>query len=306
MAATAKRGSALVIALLLLFVTAAVSVYVLEKSVPASQGVRGIEDSNLAYYRARSGVETVLARVDPGNPFSATGATGSSGSYFASSSAPVALIPSPGEGDSDYDQNWNKIGPANPVQIMLPMNFDIAYSEFYFRLPDVDGDGQLESFSGAYYATNSGVISWFVSNGSGGYLVPSDAGQIITHGSVAKGVPVTATVSPVLINLKGATDQDSNSAPLASKFGAAGLDCGHKKCTLRLSVVQPIVTSSGQTLPYLEYRIRPMQTSSSGALTPERFLKIASQGYANGFKREIVEKIPQTTVTQGLDTTVFN
>lgn len=72
-----------------------------------------------------------------------------------------------------------------------------------------------------------------------------------------------------------------------------------KVCSLKLSLVNPLVLTTGESAPYLEYQARfdqaiPLQTAV-----------IDSQGYAGGFRKNITRFIQQMTTNEALDFTVF-
>lgn len=75
------------------------------------------------------------------------------------------MIPPVGEGESEFDTDWNTISPANPLQLEVG-NASISdwnNVEFYFRVPDLDGDGSFvdQTLSG----TTTPMINWSISGG---------------------------------------------------------------------------------------------------------------------------------------------
>lgn len=74
---------------------------------------------------------------------------------------------------------------------------------------------------------------------------------------------------------------------------------GTQKCTIKFSLINPLVLTSGEKAPYLEYQAHfnvpvPLQTAV-----------IEAQGYAGGFRKNITRFIQQMTTNEALDFTVF-
>ncbi|USN57813.1 MAG: hypothetical protein H6767_05515 [Candidatus Peribacteria bacterium] len=71
---------------------------------------------------------------------------------------------------------------------------------------------------------------------------------------------------------------------------------------MKLSVIHPLELSSGDTTaPYLEYRIE----IGNGDTIPLRFARVQGSGKSYGFKKDIQANIPQQTVIEALDFTIF-
>jgi hypothetical protein len=115
---------------------------------------------------------------------------------------------------------------------------------------------------------------------------------------------VTESVSPIrLADREGLNASGSYESISSFTTGAGECSDSNGKCTLKLSVIRPIITKEGNVIPYLEYKIEML-----GANRPllDRFIRVASRGTAAGFRRDVEMKIPQSTAIQGLDVTVFN
>lgn len=314
-----RRGSALIIANAIIFVVAAIAMFVLEKILPVAEGTRGVENSNMAYYRAQEGAEAALMQLSRNDAFvvpTASGGTRAVG-YSAVTHALTPVIPSPGEGNSDYDQDWNKIGANDPVQLVLAPNVDWSNVRVFVRVPNLDGDASTdETLSGAYYATSSGVIAWALTSGNGNFLNPMDESNTLRYVAPGTSGDVFSSTSSgsVTLHLRQGRNQDAVTGVQFSAFyagtTAAGAgSCASVSCTLRLSTLRPLLTASGQVIPYLEYKLDFSNAQNPGpgpVDMPDRYVRIASQGDVYGFRRDVEKKVPQTTAVQGLDVTVFN
>ncbi len=82
-----RSGFAIFLAMILMVLIVLIGVYLIEKLVPASKSVKGIEQGNMAYYLASSAVEEALSSMSGANPGVETGSTvgtpsGSGYSFF--------------------------------------------------------------------------------------------------------------------------------------------------------------------------------------------------------------------------------
>ena len=75
--------------------------------------------------------------------------------------------------------------------------------------------------------------------------------------------------------------------------------CAPYNCTLKLSMIRPILTADGVSLPFLEYKItfnRPV---------PAQFMVLDATAYSYGFQRTKTVRIPQITTNTALDFAVL-
>jgi hypothetical protein len=103
-------------------------------------------------------------------------------------------------------------------------------------------------------------------------------------------------------------------------------------CTLKLSVLRPLIKESGELIPYVEYRIRGAGGLTAGSTANTCFLQygtpktndldcgngfrlsnaiplqsstITSTAQVKGFKKVDSRRLDQITTTEGLDFTIF-
>jgi hypothetical protein len=106
-------------------------IFLMERLVPSSRSVRGIENSTIAAYAAQSAVEKGLSTLNirnpghanSGTPNSSDSGTESIGKWAYALQETGSIIPLPGTGTSEFDTNWNSIGPGRPVQLYIPQHF---------------------------------------------------------------------------------------------------------------------------------------------------------------------------------------
>jgi hypothetical protein len=67
-----------------------------------------------------------------------------------------------------------------------------------------------------------------------------------------------------------------------------------------MSVVNNLSLSTWKKIPYIEYKINFNSVS-----VPERYTRIEASGQSYGFRKKIEVQIPQQTLNQAFDFTVF-
>lgn len=292
-----RKGFAIFLAMLLTILIVLMGVYLIDKLMPAAKDVKGVENGNSAYYKASTAVELALSSLSGSNPGTETGSSAgalTSSGFKLTTVGSGTVVPKPGFGNSEYDDDWNLIAAGKPVQIKLPAGYDPSNLSFEFRVPDLDRDGQsgetgspdaaTEGLSGATAQT----VNWIVS--ASGETLVSSASQLITANDVNGTAPVT------LGSLTGSTL--ANAASTVSAFATANC-AGSIRCTVKLSIVRALETKAGVAVPYLEYRI------TSPTSIPQQWTRVTAEGYSRGFKQTRVKNVEQTTVGEAMDFTVF-
>ena len=163
-----NRGSAMIIALIVLILLTIMSTVFIEKLVRFSEASDGIENSNIAYYQALGMIEETLYNptVNKYTPWNVLNSgsiisTGKGKSIVVSTGA--TTIPESGKGNSPYDpqnKDYNIIALGEPVQIVIPdgiLNWDNI--KFKFRVP-VTESGALSATGVDTAKLLSGAILW--------------------------------------------------------------------------------------------------------------------------------------------------
>jgi len=140
---TSRRGSALLIGLIMTLLIAILVISFTEKVLRFARGSHGIEQSTQAYYAATSIIETSLMnttslRQKPwtiaGEKIGNTNTGAELTVYTGSNTIPVA-----GKGNSPFDPNYNLISISDPVQIVVPNGVNWGGTDVEFRVPVMSG-----------------------------------------------------------------------------------------------------------------------------------------------------------------------
>ncbi len=94
----ARKGSALMISMFVTVIILLIAIYLLDKIIPYSRDIKGIENGNIAYYRATTAVNEALLAMSSTTPEYETGAntvTNGSG-YVLNVSAMGKILPKAG------------------------------------------------------------------------------------------------------------------------------------------------------------------------------------------------------------------
>lgn len=283
----------LIIAILLVFSMMLTVLYLLDYVIPFSRSTKGVENATSAYYGAYGKIEDALydkqalgVWVEPTDDndldFSASDGAVASTRYIRASGT---VIPREWEGNSEYNTNWNRIGPNNPLQLQLefPSEVDITDLEFYFRVPDLNSSLQV---------TPEDILKW----------------QIITENNVL------SSVTHITVD-----DIDGSDFTLWSKQGqdlfgssinfwadaSTWIDDAYKdfscdtSCTLKISPINDLITSDDIKIPYLEYKI------TSGVAIPLQYTILESAAKSYGYRKQLKLKVQQDTTIDAFDFTVF-
>lgn len=160
-----------------------IAIYLLEKIVPFSKDIKGVENGNISYYRANTALNEALLSMSGSDP-SIGGSSGAlvngSGNLYGIT-ATGTVLPKSGLGNSEYDSDWSVIAPGKPIQLVLGNGLSwnsASDSYFTFRVPDLnkDGDWSDQTLSGG---TITPIINWSLTasgeslQASGSYLTGS-------------------------------------------------------------------------------------------------------------------------------------
>jgi hypothetical protein len=73
-----------------------------------------------------------------------------------------------------------------------------------------------------------------------------------------------------------------------------------ENCILKLSVVNKLETIAGTSVPYIEWYI-----DFGSKKVPLRNARIETQGKTYGFRKDLEVSVPQQTISEAFDFTVF-
>lgn len=270
--------------------------------LPFMRAVKGIENAAGAYYQAYSGVEKSLmflktrellttetwATQGAGSPSGTTYRTYSSGS----------TIPQKGFWNSPYHPDYNIISPTDPIQLEIGNLGTLDQATwndifFHIKVPDTSGQWNIWMASGSQV-----LITWTLSSKSGSVLSASWE-SYLTGGKIDQTfVPPPADAR--LFHMVNSTWSHFNGNE-EKTIDFYNSNCGNTWCILRASVVNELWTSSWTQIPYLEYQLH----FPGSIKIPDRYTRIESYGNSYGYQKKLEVKVPQQTIGQAFDFTVF-
>ena len=295
------RGSAVLVALIVLILISMVTTVFLERIWTFSQTSKWIETSNMAYYDALWVIETQLiytwvTKYQPWNiqNLIQTWWVNVGRSLIVSTGS--SIIPKSGEGNSTFDQDYNIITLGQPIQLVIPHGINWDNVNFIFRVPTIWSASTGVNMD----ATNSWFILWTI-----GYSWASLFASWETN--IFKWDYINATAS---LNEFGTFSWMTNSwsrmsvnafyndlTPTSEYLGSWWTKCTWYVCTLKLSLIRPVPLDDGRIIPFLEYKI----VFLDGNNIPSQYMILESSAYSYGFFRSRTVRIPQINTNTALD-----
>ncbi len=292
-----SRGSALLISMIILILVTLLTTVFLELIWGSAQTVQGIEASNVSYYQAVWVIEEQLiasnvSKRTPWNIANRTENFSQTGRSLVVSTG-AAIMPVAGKGNSPYDDDYNIISLGNPVQIVIPDGIIWNNVSFEFRIPDIG------SWSTSIHTNmaSSGIILWTLGY-SGASLYASGETNIFQWDDI--NTLSTWALSGMFGNTNSGSNMQVNTFYTdANYLWTSGGNCVNYACTLKLSMIRPVLTTDSISLPFLEYRI------VFDVPVPSQFMTLEATAYAYGFQRTRTIRIPQVTTNTALDFAVL-
>jgi hypothetical protein len=192
------------------------------------------------------------------------------------------VLPRSWEGNSEFDKNYNIIRIWEPIQIevwdnkIIPTNFKIT-----LKVPSLGATPSALS-----WGLNLKVINWQLSwqndilNASWSYIVASEIGW--------------ATIS---LWSKDWLTLDNSPEKFSNFYSSNCITW--ISCKLKMSVISKLETTTSQSIPYLEWKIYAWWN------IPLRYRIINTTWKSYGFRKDLNVKVPQQTVNEAFDFTVF-
>lgn len=291
-----SRWSALLISLVIMTLLTIITTVFLEVIQWSSKLVQGLEASNAAYYQAIWVIEEQLipADVNKKTPWNIAPITQTLTSTWRSLLVETgsSIMPTPSKWTSPYNDNYNIISLGQPVQIVIPDWVTWASVNFEFRIPTIWSAWTWVSLS----MTNSWIILWTLGY-SGASLYASWETQIFRWNHINVSTNVFSSFSG--ITNSWSSSSVSNFYTDTNYLGPAWSKCAPYNCTLKLSMIQPVITADWRSLPFIEYKITFNKT------VPSQFMSLDATAYSYGFQRKRVIRIPQITTNTALDFAVL-
>jgi hypothetical protein len=297
-----RKGSALLISLIVLTLVTVMSTVFFEKLFRFSQASEWIENSNIAYYKALWIIESAMygVWVDKFTPWNIQNTT--TGGNYANSWAILevttgsSIVPAPGRGNSPYDSDYNIISIGEPVQLVIPNGLNNwAGVLFQFRIPQISPTSSTGVNAGW---TNSWYVLWTFAS-SGASLFASGETNIFLWAELNN-------TNQTLTTRVGKSNSWSTATFGDFYFwwwfiGGDGASCVGYQCTLKLSLLRPVLTTdSNRTIDFLEYKI-----TFPAVVIPSQYMNLRAEGYSYGFLRQRTFQFPQITTNTALDFAVL-
>lgn len=283
-----KKALSLVIAISIILVMSLLALYILEYMIPFSKNTKNIEQSVAAYYQADSGIEDALY-ANKQNISDLTFEKSKNISwvrdYSISMNSSWVVLPPVWEWNSEFDSNFNTINIWNPIQIEFWKNLISSFDDFKltFRVPDLDDDSSTTE------SLKNGVkyINWQISSGND--ILNSSWSQI-TDSEI--------DWNSFIIKSKPWRKLDDTFQNI-DNFYTANCTGTFSGCILKMSVINKLELTDWTPVPYLEWKIE------NDSNIPLRYKIIKTSWKSYWFKKDLEVRIPQQTVNEAFDFTVF-
>lgn len=297
-----KKAFSLFIAIFLVLITSLLSIYLLEYIIPFARNNKWIENWTRAYYEANKWIEQTLYFIR--NRPTITSETWSSMPanaiwYSINLISSWATIPKPWEWNSEYDKDYNMLSQNEPIQLWIwrkeTWNADLDWSNdwiwFKFKVPNIT---TWLSLSWANYP----IINWVVTSENEALIA---SWSYITTNQIN-----SEAFIQFLYNTWSLLDWTPSNLQIFHDLYCNGSNSG---CILKMSLINRLVLVNWNTIPYIEYKLIRWSpwTNANAAnyILPDRYSKINTSWKSYWFQKNLEVKVPQKTVNQAFDFTVF-
>lgn len=283
------------------------ALFILTYMIPFSRTVNWVENSSKSYYEANNWIEEAL-RVQ------SQAALGASETALWSISTATrkgsvygikwkgSTLPPAWEWTSEFNNDWNKVAEWMPIQLEIwrkfswMMDTDLSSMVFYIKVPNLDRDDSTQEK--ILWGPSNMVINWQLT--SPVETLNSKNSQIFANDIC------TSNAS----NLSACTIRFTdiwfrNGKTLAGvdrtfqQFYNSYCELADSACTLKMSVVNKVVTSTSKSMPYLEWK------AAFPRAVPLRYTTLESIWKSYEYQKWLKAKVQQQTVIEAFDFTVF-
>lgn len=324
-----KKWSAMLIAILVIVFITSLMIYFMEKIVPISKNIKWVENSTAAYYEAQSWVEEALLYMSRDNPVAETWATFNLSKpiwYSISMSASWTLTPQDWYWNSEYDSNFNRIWPWEPIQIPIRDNILSSWNiHILLRAPNLDWTCSTSDYTTIMWWTwmiINWILTWSWNTLYSSWWITANMINDVKKSNLNSNEcdkqfwidfyltnPWTLPNNWILIdnwndlNWSGwiLIDFYNSSGPFVWKWLWTNWSvCSWYKCSIKFSIVTPLKNNNTwQSIPYLEYKAWIWNS------TPLQYAIIETDWFSRWFKRHTKKEVRQLTTNEALDFTVF-
>jgi len=288
-----KKWFSLVIAIVMVIVMSLMAWYILAYIMPFAKNTKSIEQSVSAYYLADSAVEEALHSIkntlwkEFPNPMEATATW-----YSIQMTASWTIMPVPGQWNSEYDSDYNIIRAWEPIQIEVWKNsVNLSDFDIIFRVPDLNWDDSYdEELKKQKDSKNIKYVNWQLSSEID--VLNSSESQFESD-DIKNWEDITFFTSP---DMKGF---GLNKA-VTTLENFYGNKCGDNWCILKMSIINKLELTDWTSVPYLEWKIKTWDSA-----IPLRYTIIETTWKSYEFQKKLKVRVPQQTVNEAFDFTVF-
>lgn len=286
-----NEAFSLVIAMWLVLITSLLAFTILEFIVPFSRDIKWIENSTKSYYQANNWIERGLyffqKRTDSQSRTELTRWYTANLDYTLSTTSSWTQIPALWKWNSTFSKDWDSLSVADPIQLIIWYWFitNLATLNIDFRVPDLNND---LIFWETLDWTTSPMVNWQLSSETD--VLNSISTSVFTADNINWWNIQFAA-------LNGKKVSDSSTVTFSTFFSTN--NCNSNKCVLKISVIDDLKSSS-KIIPFLEWKITAWANS-----VPLRYSTVESVWKSNGFSKNLQIRVPQETVSEAFDFTVF-
>lgn len=290
-----KWAFSIILAMILVIIMLLVAYNLLDFLIPFSKNTKNIENASNAYYQSYWAVEKSINFIAKNPIWSSTWSNMSTNSvwYSVSMISSWTSIPKNWKWNSEFDPNWNKIAPNEPIQLYI--SWTQTFKKFRFRVPDLNNDWVYNWTSETLsWNSSSPIINWQISNSW--MTLNSSWSQIM-----ADKIWTSLTNNNIDISWYNWLDLNWSWYTLSNFYSNSLLlnNCISSPCSLKLSIVNPLITKNWMNIPYLEYQI------DFDTAIPEQYVDITTEWKSYWFKKTINTKYRIDTTSEAFDFTVF-
>lgn len=301
-----NKWLSLVVAIWLTLVMSLLAIYILEYIIPFWKNTKNIEQSVWAYYQADSWIEKALYKIIWASLWDEVSEDNISSTwgYSIKSTSSWKTLPPIWKWNSDFDKNFNKLRVWEPIQIEIWYGkVNTNNLKFYFRVPDLDEDNNYnETLSwGTLWIINWQLV-WEddILNSDWTQLIANDINWVLkSWETIFKWWPSYLKYSKWL-NLNGSWSVFKDFYNWNWTY-LGNPQCGSWSwCILKMSIVNNLELDDWISVPYLEWKIEKYW-----ALIPLRYRIIETTWKTYWFQKSLEVKVPQQTINEAFDFTVF-
>lgn len=288
-----KKAFSLIIAMWLVLISSLLAFTILEFIVPFSKDIKWIENSTKSYYMANSWIESWLfffsKRTDANLRNEDSKWYTLDYDYKYNTFSSWSQIPLSWKWNW-FNPDYNTVSAANPIQLSIWYNF--------ININNIRLDIKVPNFT--WLPVPVATLSWATLPILNWQISSEDKTLNSTSWSVIKASQICNSVTNCSINISTLLwrELDWSSNDIVTFYGN---NCwATKKCILKFSILDDLQLQTWQSIPYLEWKISAWLNS-----IPLQYSTIESEWKSTWFVKKLKINVPQETVSEAFDFTVF-